>query len=70
MSGVLKLVAHVGAEIQDVPAHTQRAQRTEHAAWIELPAMTRVFQVAMRGDMIARDQKLFPFCLSRLLPAL
>ncbi len=60
---VLKLVAHIRPQIRDMPAHAKRLHRTQHPARIELPAMIRVVQIPVRGEIVARNHALFPSCL-------
>src|SRR5579883_1174412 len=42
VGGIVKLVAHVAAKVGDMPAHSQRRQRTQDAAGIQLPGMVGI----------------------------
>src|ERR1700694_3915208 len=57
MSGILKLVIDIAAQIRDVPTHSQRLQRTQHSAGIEFPGMIGIVQIAVWGKIVMRNHK-------------
>src|SRR6202048_1564777 len=55
MGCILKLIAHITAKVGDVPTHSQRRQRTQHSARIELPGMVGIIQIAVWGKIVMRN---------------
>src|SRR6266566_6390453 len=57
MGCILKLVADVATEIGHVPTHSQRRQRTQYSAGIELPGMIGIIQIAVWGEVVVGDHR-------------
>src|SRR5512135_591527 len=59
VSRILKLITRIAAQVRNMPAHAQWNPRAQHTAWIKLPAMIRIVQIAMRSKIILRNHCTF-----------